>query len=145
MAWSDQARKAAALARKKGNPDSLLTSLYRHFPRNPMNPREIIVGKAVVQVTKWNGGLSLDTVRSLAKGKGYGSRALKVITRAADRNGLGITLMAKTFGKEKGALSQKALVSWYDRHGFKKVEYDERYRAPKGSNSTKPTTRIKLL
>lgn len=153
MAWSDAARKAAARARaRKSSSDWLdlrlgknrlspknneagaskvLTSLYRHFPRNPMNPRELVIGKAVVQVTKWNNHLSLDTVRSLVKGQGHGSRALRVVTNAADRNSVGISLMSKVFGKEPGRLNQKNLNAFYQRHGFERVVHDEMYRRPR--------------
>jgi GNAT superfamily N-acetyltransferase len=72
-----------------------------------------------------------------AMGRGLGSRALKEITDAADKNNLTITANVKPSGV--GGLSKDQLHKWYASYGFKRKPFalqpnklsDEIIREPK--------------
>jgi GNAT superfamily N-acetyltransferase len=64
--------------------------------------------------------VSLDSIDAAVQGKGFGERAMKLITSQADRYGVTLTLVASGNGDP----SEDRLVRWYTRHGFVMSETD---------------------
>lgn len=104
--------------------------------RNPIDPQEIVLGdEAAVTVAAlhprvWGPNtVVVRTIRSFPpRGRGAGRRALALLTTLADQHGVTITLSPQRFGT--GGLSNRSLVAWYRRHGFKR-RIDGYYRAPR--------------
>ena len=61
------------------------------------------------------------------KGKGFGTKAIKDLTKVADENGTTITLYAKPFGIDDTKLGTKELINFYKKNGFEvdMSRYDE--------------------
>jgi hypothetical protein len=63
--------------------------------------------------------VSLTFIRSLERGKGYGTETLDWLTTLADRHQVTIHLMVEPCGTIRPRLSKRELIRWYKRHGFK--------------------------
>ena len=95
--------------------------------RNPIDNKTFIYGdKASLEFNRYDKGdrneVSLDSMYSLEKGKGFGKDAMVDITKSADELGTTLTLIAKPFGRE--GLDKKGLIDFYKKNGF---EVDETY------------------
>lgn len=90
------------------------------LPVNPFYERESILNnRSAIQIKAFDGKLMIDSIRSLEKGKGHGSEALKTVLALADKYHVATTLHAKAFGDK--TLSNADLMKWYSRYGFKKI------------------------
>lgn len=119
------------------NPAEFVKSIYDDFPRNPLNPREIIVGDSIVQVSRGpNGRVTIDLIRALERGQGAGSAALLELIRRADEAGVGLELFPKKVGTN--GLSTPQLREWYARHGFDKTKSGDMVRKPQIPESNVP-------
>jgi len=56
----------------------------------------------------------IESIRSVFRGKGFGSAGLKWLCRLADI----LELAVYPFGSTKPRLSKEQLIAWYRRHGF---------------------------
>lgn len=95
--------------------------------RNAIDNKTFIYGdKASLEFNRYDKGdrneVSLDSMYSLEKGKGFGKDAMVDITKSADELGTTLTLIAKPFGRE--GLDKKGLIDFYKKNGF---EVDETY------------------
>lgn len=68
-------------------------------------------------------------ITSVEKGKGNGSRALRLICELADRHN--VTIMATVEPLHTDGLSKADLHRWYRRAGFVRILADDIERAPK--------------
>tara|TARA_R110000868_G_scaffold67865_4_gene200983 strand:- start:6811 stop:7458 length:648 start_codon:yes stop_codon:yes gene_type:complete len=95
-------------------------NFLEQFDPNPYNPRERIIGNALVEL-KMHGSdeMHLTSIRTLQPNSGESSKALKAVTDMADANGLPITLYAEPYGNwGYTGLKKKQLIEWYKRNGF---------------------------
>ena len=107
---------------------------------NPFNDRCRVLGGAMIELSRSMEGenyVHISDIRSMQRGSGAGSAALKSLCNLADKFNIGLDLDAKAY--EAGApLNTKQLRDWYLRNGFK-VDYgsaSEGYtmvRAPHGA------------
>lgn len=107
---------------------------------NWLNPRQRIVGMAGIEMSPsiydHQSGVHINDIVSYKTGEGHGSVALRRIIDLADKHGVTLDLIAKTYTKDR--LSTKQLVDWYARHGFvrKRGSASDGYemvRKPKGA------------
>lgn len=91
-------------------------SILANYEPNPLNPREVIVGDAAVEVSVFDGALFLDSVRAFSPGNGAGTAALQAVLQAADQFGAEVRLDAVPLGRKP--MNQAELKRWYSSHGF---------------------------
>jgi hypothetical protein len=107
-----------------------LNDFIRQYRQNPLNPRESIIGNALVEIQpNSDGSVHLSNIRTLNPSAGESSKALKAVTDMADANGIDISLFAVPYGDS--GLKKKQLIEWYKRNGFIKVRGDEMVRKAK--------------
>ncbi len=100
--------------------DQFVEMIKGMWPRNPFDKHEVVVGKATVGVGYADSkSVWLNSLHSLEKGAGHGTKALKTITELADKEGVAIKLHAKPY--LPGGLDKGTLRSWYERNGFYRV------------------------
>lgn len=112
------------------NAKEAIYSFMDQYRTNPFNPREIIVGNALVELQRsGDKAMHLSSIRTLQPNSGESSKALKAVTDMADANGIDISLFAVPYGDS--GLKKKQLIEWYKRNGFIKVRGDEMVRKAK--------------
>ena len=89
----------------------------------PFFMMEVGDGVVTLELKPWDGGirLSLISVPEQFRGKGYASKAMKVLTQIADKHGVKMTLDAAPQGDD--GLNKAQLFKWYERHGFHRLPY----------------------
>lgn len=86
---------------------------------NPMNNREQVLGTfAAFSLTVWQEAITIQSIRSLNRGSGYGSKALDWLCALADEHDVTLNGTVEPIGK-KPRLNVLQLKQWYARHGFK--------------------------
>ena len=80
-------------------------------------------GVVTLEIKTWEGAIHLAFigVPEQYRGKGLASKALRVVTRIADKYGVKTNLDVSPQGK--GGLTKKQLFDWYSRHGFRRLPY----------------------
>lgn len=83
----------------------------------------------VIEVRFFNERIHVSSLRTLERGKGYGTACLKWLCALADKYGLEIELTATPFGRDPQTgelrddlgpmLGKRELRAWYRRYGFK--------------------------
>lgn len=102
---------------KPTNAKEAIYSFRDQYYKNPLNPREVIVGNALVELMNTgDNAIHLNSIRTLQPNSGEASKALKVVTDMADANGIPLYLYANPYGT--GGLNKKQLIAWYKRNGF---------------------------
>ena len=106
---------------KEDGPASLfLRDLDENFPVNPMDHRAVIMYDCMVEVSRSvndrNSMIHIADIRSMNRGNGDSSKALKYLCDLADHVEVDLELFAKAYVKD--ALTTKQLVAWYSRYGF---------------------------
>lgn len=74
-------------------------------------------GHVTFELQNSGGSVWLFSLRSLERGKGYGSLVLDWLCRVADKHSATLSLIPAPFG-EGQKLSYEDLCRWYERHGF---------------------------
>jgi GGDEF domain-containing protein len=105
---------------------------------NPFTHRSRVTNESWIEAEPWNGGILLNFINTLpsdegtpnaGKRTGAGSRALRMLTDIADKNGVTMYLHAKKVGPN--GLSTAQLKKWYQRNGFKALRgSDQLVREP---------------
>lgn len=125
--------------------DSNIPENFRDFMKevraetypNPINGRENVwQDKACLEFTVKPDSITLDTLRTFEKGKGYAHEALNWVTHLADEYNVPLYLFAVPMSQFKGKKIPKiALKNLYSKHGFvtDKNQIDSMIRIPKGS------------
>lgn len=113
---------------------------------NWLNPRQrLVAGVAGVtvfpSVDDRRNGIHLSDIVAGDVGQGHGSTALRFVTDLADKHGVTLDLVAKSYVPDR--LTTKQLVGWYARHGFVRGRGNAHdgypmVRAPKGAASAAP-------
>lgn len=62
-------------------------------------------------------GIHVHAITALDKGRGQGRQALQYLTNLADKHGVDLHGIAKSFGRDRG-LNTAKLKAWYKRNGF---------------------------
>jgi hypothetical protein len=62
-------------------------------------------------------GIHVHSIMALEKGRGQGRQALQYLTNLADKHGVDLHGIAKSFGRDRG-LNTAKLKDWYKRNGF---------------------------
>jgi len=106
------------------NVQAAIKAIEDKFPVNPDNPAERVLlanGKPVLtfEVGERAGNLRLKTMKALEPGQGAGSIAMKRILKIADEHGVTAEATASPFGDNPVRMDKDALMSWYQRVGFK--------------------------
>lgn len=100
---------------------SFLDEFWATTQENWLNPRQRIVsGVAGVEVcpsvNDRSGTVHITDIVASKPGEGQGRAALTQIVTLADKHGVRLDLIAKTY--VKGRLTSKQLRDWYSRYGF---------------------------
>lgn len=115
---------------RTGTKKDAMYDFLEQYYANPMNPRERIIGNALVELQMHgNDGMHLSSIRTLQPNSGESSKALKAVTDMADAQGMPITLYAQPYGNS--GLKKKQLIEWYKRNGFVSEGGDYMVRKPK--------------
>lgn len=131
--------------REAVDPDSpvgrFLDEFHATTQENWLNPRQrLVAGVAGVivypSVDDRRNGIHLSDIVSGDVGQGHGSTALRFVTDLADKHGVTLDLVAKSYVRDR--LTTKQLLGWYARHGFVKGRGNaqdgyEMVRPPKGA------------
>lgn len=99
---------------RKGN--SLIVS--------PVNSSELILNNyAIIELDRFDKHqrreINLKDISVFDKKKGFGTKAMDILTKAADAIGVDLTLHAKPFGLN--TMGKRELVKFYKKYGFKTV------------------------
>lgn len=103
-------------------------ALQQRYRTQPLNSDELLISDsgdllAVVSVSAdgVRGGLYMTNFRALEQGKGFGTRALRLILAAAVMQGETVRLVARRLDDSSvrsGAAENRRLRDWFVRHGF---------------------------
>jgi GNAT superfamily N-acetyltransferase len=87
---------------------------------NPIHRHERVwKARACLRVTPfYERTATLQMIRSLFRGQGYGTAALRWLTRLADRHGITLVGTVEPSGTSRPRLTLRQLTAWYRRHGF---------------------------
>ena len=96
------------------------TEYRQHTDPNPLNRTERVWrARVCFKVTPfYEDVVTLGMIRSLFRGKGYGSAALRWLTRLADRHHITLIGDIQPAGASRPRLNRHQLAAWYRRHGF---------------------------
>lgn len=98
-------------------------------PRNPLNPKEIVVDDSVlIEITIFDNRIWFSSIYSMEKGHGNAGKVMQKIVDIADKYGVTIALEVEPFGSAKGSLTKSQLVKFYKKYGFKSSEFGEMER-----------------
>lgn len=120
----------------KGFRNEVLSETYA----NPFAEFELVwENKAAFELHFERTYVQLSGIRTLERGKGHGSEAMRWICNLADKYGVTMKLWIQPFGAkpkkgEPKKLNMPQLKEWYKRFGFQKTgknEYSEYIRYPK--------------
>lgn len=117
------------------DPDALnkaLKEIERLGPRNPLNPKEIIVDNSVlIEISIFDKRIWFSSIYSMDKGQGNAGKVMQKIVDIADKYGVTIALDAVPFSTAKDKLSKSQLVKFYKKYGFKSSGFGEMERVAK--------------
>jgi hypothetical protein len=123
---------------KKEDIDRAISEIRSLGIQNPFFYRELLLYNNVgIELSNWDGALHISSIRTMKKGTGDATKAMKQICDIADKNNVVITIYVKPFGYEDNRLNTTQLKAWYKRLGFKLQKYNDMERLPNKLNECK--------
>lgn len=113
---------------RAGSPENFIAEYEAMSQESPMDPRERYIAVkdtdgsvcyVLIELYKFGDGVHMSSIRTSPEkcmGKGVATHVMEELTALADKHGVELDLIAKSFGQ--GGLSTRQLVSWYKKFGF---------------------------
>lgn len=99
--------------------ERFVKDLHVTSKRHPLNNHARLVGNASVEVSGGYDGIHLHDIISHDPESGAGTKALKHLTKLADKHKVPIRGYAKAYSDREGHINKnKDLKGWYHKHGF---------------------------
>lgn len=115
--------------------DAFLDEYKQDSDEHPFHRSARILHGSIVDLSKDGNNIHIHDIVSTAPKTGVGTKALKHLTRLADKHGIKLNLFAKAYSNRPEHIrSTPKLIKWYEKHDFKHDEPD--YDPDYGSEMT---------
>lgn len=108
---------------------AFLKDFHDDSQEHPFHHSARIFHGVVIHMSRDGNEVHIHDIQSIAPKSGAGTKALKYLTKLADKHHVKLNLFAKAYsGRQEHIHSNERLMSWYEKHGFhhEDQDYDER-------------------